>query len=150
MDCVRALDPTHFATGSQNGDVSVWDAKKKKPVFTSKAHPFGWVSAIGGVFGSDLMVSGSWKSPLVFHSLNLNKGTSLKSFKLSSPNVRWIRGSFFKKWSLKWKQEGIVADLKFSKSHKLLCVVENGEHRLGRWISLPKAKNKLRIIRLSS
>jgi WD40 repeat protein len=80
LDCVRALDPTHFATGSQSGEVSVWDTKKKKPVFTTRSHPFGWVSSVGSVFGSDILVSGSWNSPLVFHSLKLDKGNSKKFF----------------------------------------------------------------------
>ena len=34
VDCVAALPPTHFVTGSDSGAISLWTIHKKKPLFT--------------------------------------------------------------------------------------------------------------------
>ena len=34
VDCVAALPPTHFITGSDSGTISLWTVHKKKPLFT--------------------------------------------------------------------------------------------------------------------
>ena len=34
VDCVAALPPTHFVTGSDSGTISLWTIHKKKPLFT--------------------------------------------------------------------------------------------------------------------
>ncbi len=39
MDCVAALPPAHFVTGSDSGAIQLWSVHKKKPQFTiQKAH----------------------------------------------------------------------------------------------------------------
>jgi ribosomal RNA-processing protein 9 len=39
VDCVAALPPAHFVTGSDSGTIQLWSVHRKKPVFTiEKAH----------------------------------------------------------------------------------------------------------------
>ncbi|CAR24375.1 ribosomal RNA-processing protein RRP9 [Lachancea thermotolerans CBS 6340] len=36
IDCVTMIDDSHFITGSDNGNISLWSLSKKKPVFTER------------------------------------------------------------------------------------------------------------------
>lgn len=89
-DCVAALPPTHFVTGSDSGAISLWSIHKKKPLHTIyEAHGLDpllpleklssetnvdaqvartanvrqtprWITALATVPGTDIVLSGSW------------------------------------------------------------------------------------------
>jgi ribosomal RNA-processing protein 9 len=90
IDCVAALPPSHFVTGGDSGDISLWSVHKKKPLYTIRqAHgldplpPLGelssekdpdvairntrnmrenarWITALATLPGTDIVLSGSW------------------------------------------------------------------------------------------
>src|SRR6202008_521150 len=90
LDCVAALPPQHFVTGSDSGAISLWSIHKKKPLFTiPQAHGLDrlpsldelsseqdhevaahntrhmrrnprWVTALATLPGADIVLSGSW------------------------------------------------------------------------------------------
>ncbi|EEQ34375.1 pre-rRNA processing protein [Microsporum canis] len=89
-DCVAAMPPTHFVTGSDSGAISLWSIHKKKPLHTIyEAHGLDplpppeklsseadvnsqaaktanvrqtprWITALATVPGTDIVLSGSW------------------------------------------------------------------------------------------
>ncbi|OAL70202.1 rRNA processing protein RRP9 [Trichophyton violaceum] len=89
-DCVAALPPAHFVTGSDSGAISLWSIYKKKPLHTIyEAHGLDplpppeklssetdvdvqaaktanvrqsprWITALATVPGTDIVLSGSW------------------------------------------------------------------------------------------
>ncbi|EGE06057.1 ribosomal RNA-processing protein 9 [Trichophyton equinum CBS 127.97] len=89
-DCVAALPPAHFVTGSDSGAISLWSIHKKKPLHTIyEAHGLDplpppeklssetdvdaqtaktanvrqsprWITALATVPGTDIVLSGSW------------------------------------------------------------------------------------------
>ncbi|KAI1942774.1 pre-rRNA processing protein [Ophidiomyces ophidiicola] len=90
IDCVAALPPAHFVTGSDDGSISLWSIQKKKPLFTvHQAHGVDpvprpeaasserdftastratkymrptprWITALATIPGTDVILSGSW------------------------------------------------------------------------------------------
>ncbi|KAL1958766.1 hypothetical protein VTO42DRAFT_3885 [Malbranchea cinnamomea] len=90
IDCVAVIPPTHFVTGSDSGDISLWSVHKKKPLHTiHQAHGLDplpplddlsseqdhkvashnirnlrqtprWITALATLPGTDIVLSGSW------------------------------------------------------------------------------------------
>jgi ribosomal RNA-processing protein 9 len=90
IECVTAIPPTHFVTGSDSGALSLWSIHKKKPLHTIPlAHGLDpippldqlspeidvetaarnarfmrrmprWITALTAVPGTDIVLSGSW------------------------------------------------------------------------------------------
>ncbi|KAJ5725711.1 uncharacterized protein N7483_007068 [Penicillium malachiteum] len=90
IDCIAALPPAHFVTGSDSGSIQLWSMHKKKPLYTiSLAHgvdpvpPLNeispevseetaahnarhmrptprWITALTTLPGTDIVLSGSW------------------------------------------------------------------------------------------
>ena len=90
IDCVAVIPPTHFVTGSDAGDISLWSVHKKKPLHTiHQAHGLDplpplddlssehdpqvaahntrnlrqnprWITALTALPGTDVVLSGSW------------------------------------------------------------------------------------------
>ncbi|KAI9930907.1 hypothetical protein ASPWEDRAFT_167138 [Aspergillus wentii DTO 134E9] len=90
IDCVAALPPNHFVTGSDSGSLALWSVHKKKPLHTiPAAHGLDpippldelscevdeetaasnskhlrrlprWITALATVPGTDIVLSGSW------------------------------------------------------------------------------------------
>lgn len=90
IDCVAVIPPTHFVTGSDSGDISLWSIHKKKPLHTiHQAHGLDplppldqlypeqdpdvaarnsrnmretprWITALTSLPGTDIVLSGSW------------------------------------------------------------------------------------------
>lgn len=98
IDCVSMIDDSHFVTGSDNGNISLWSLNKKKPLFTkrvshgiqpkpkasnasaendqkireeqiSEPQPF-WITSIYAIPFSDVFVSGSWDGRLKIWKLD--------------------------------------------------------------------------------
>lgn len=66
MDTYRMLNEDWFTTGGEDGSLALWFAMKKKPaVLVPAAHGYSaagvprWISAVGCLKQSDLVVSGS-------------------------------------------------------------------------------------------
>lgn len=99
MDRVAMLDDELFATGSDNGSISLWSTTKKKPLFTvTLAHGLNpppaasemsadvrpneslvppaqprWITALCAVPYSDLLLSGSWDGVIRIWRLSEDK-----------------------------------------------------------------------------
>ena len=98
IECVSMIDDSHFVTGSDNGNISLWSLNKKKPLFTKrlshgiqpeiaidnasaekniekgklqipKPQPFG-ITNIFAIPYSDLFISGSWNGNLKIWKLD--------------------------------------------------------------------------------
>jgi ribosomal RNA-processing protein 9 len=47
IDCIKSINDSHFFTGSQDGNVALWNLKKKKPVATLRNPQGGkWITAL--------------------------------------------------------------------------------------------------------
>ncbi|QPG74184.1 hypothetical protein FOA43_001508 [Brettanomyces nanus] len=147
IDCVAMVDDSHFVTGSDNGNVSLWSTSKKKPIFTVRqAHgmqpkikavdvsaerdvniaeqqvpkqlPF-WITSIHAIPFSDIFVSGSWNGVLKVWKL----AEDLRSFELLGDLNR---------------AKGVVTRIdsyEDEENHSVRIYASlSKEHRLGRWI----------------
>ncbi|CAM9572875.1 unnamed protein product [Ectocarpus fasciculatus] len=137
IDCVRMLNEDWFTTGGEDGSLALWFAMKKKPaVLVPAAHGYSaggiprWISAIGCLKQSDLVVSGSndgsvrlWRADVEARSLEQVASVPL---------------------------EGFVNGLAVSSTGKFLVAAVGQEHRLGRWEHQKKARNEICVVPLPS
>lgn len=132
LDCVKALNQHFFITGSQDGNIALWNVGKKRPLKTLPAHSEkGWVSALGGVYNSDFIVSGGCDSDLKF-------------WKFSAKNIK----SYSLEMGFAVKVEGVVNCIAVSKNAELVAVAESPENRLGRWTVCENVKSKIRVFKV--
>jgi len=129
LDSIRSINPKHFVTGSQDGTLALWATNKSKPIYeVDEAHgPSNWMTAVGTLYNTDLVASGSYNDLLNFYKFDAENRTLDKIFELPS--------------------NGIVNDIKISAKADIVATCEGDEHRLGRWIT-SKAKNRIKIYRL--
>lgn len=149
IDCVSMLDDSHFVTGSDNGNISLWSLAKKKPLFTQhQAHgilptidgtkasgeadealrnqqipvpqPY-WITSIYAIPYSNVFISGSWNGSLKVWKLNDN----LREFELLGelPNARGVVT----------KIDVTESGARNKESFRVLATLSK-EHKLGRWI----------------
>lgn len=137
IDTVKKIDSAHFVSGGDNGCVSVWGTLKKKPlcnvtnahgIDSSNSQP-NWVSAVGALANSDLVVSGSWDGNLKFWRCTNNFKSLLPLFNVPV--------------------KGFVNGLVFTNDGSRLIVAVANEHRFGRWHSVTGVKNSLHVIKLN-
>ena len=84
QDCVKSQSPNIFATGCQNGDVSLWSLQKTKPLDVNKnSHKNGWVCSLGGIYNSDFLVSGARDGRLKFYFIDVKNIKMKEGFKQS-------------------------------------------------------------------
>lgn len=145
LDCVSMVDESHFVTGSDNGNVSLWSLAKKKPLYIDRlAHgleptltvteasgdlksgeieipepqPF-WVTSIYAIPFTDIFVSGSYNGELNFYKID-NEG--FRSFKkIGSLPVNGVIVS--------------IECVEVDKTIKGFALVSK-EHKLGRWLKV--------------
>jgi len=137
IDIVKKIDSSHFVTGSDSGNVSIWGTLKKKPLCNiSSAHGTNtvndqpnWISAVGALANSDLVVSGSCDGALKFWRCTNNFKSLLPLFSLSV--------------------KGFINGLMFTNDGSKLIVAIGNEHRFGRWQSVTGVKNSLFVIKLN-
>jgi len=137
MDTVQKIDNTHFVTGSDNGGISIWGTLKKKPLCgVSNAHGTNatngqpnWVSAVGALANSDLVVSGSCDGTVKFWRCTNNFKSLLPLFDI--PVIGFVNG------------------LMFTNDGTRLIVAIGNEHRFGRWHSVSGIKNSVHVIKLN-
>lgn len=137
IDTVQKIDSAHFVTGSDNGTVSIWGTLKKKPLCNvENAHGINhtngqphWVSAVGALANSDLVVSGSNNGTIKFWRCSNNFKSLLPLFDVPV--------------------KGFINGLVFTNDGSRLIVVIGNEHRFGRWHNVTGAKNSLYVIKLN-
>eukprot|EP00903_Cladosiphon_okamuranus_P013170 g12283.t1 len=137
IDCVRMLNEDWFTTGGEDGSLALWFAMKKKPaVLVPAAHGYSaagvprWISAVGCLKQSDLVVSGSndgairlWRADVEARSLEQVSCVPL---------------------------DGFVNGLAVSSKGKFVVAAVGQEHRLGRWEHDKKARNEVCVVSLPS
>ncbi len=150
VDAVRVIDRDRFVSGGDDGGLSLWSTRRKKPVVTIKrAHGSGaavqkigedvpgpiprWVSAVGSARRSDLVVSGSCDGVgrLWTVGARADAAQSLDA-----------RGAI--------PQLGFVNDLACPASGAFVAAAVGKEPRLGRWEKVSKAPNAVVLLPLSS
>ena len=132
VDCVKGINPHFFVTGSQDGQVSLWNVGKRRPLQTfQNIAPHGWVSSLGGVYNSDLLISGSVDSQINF-------------WKLNCKNTR----DFSIKNEFSIPAQGVIVCLSVSHDGDCIAVIESPENRLGRWTVFDKVKPKIRLFKI--
>ncbi|SCU80081.1 LADA_0B04940g1_1 [Lachancea dasiensis] len=160
IDCVSMIDDSHFVTGSDNGNISLWSLSKKKPVFTQRcAHgviPLPESTKISAEVDDD-------KRQRQFQDKKITKPYWITALHAIPYSNTFISGSWdgkLKVWKLTENLReveligelsgcnGVVTNIQVVESGKhgretfrVLASVSK-EHRLGRWMShLPGARN---------
>jgi len=128
IDCIKAVNSRHFITGSQNGQLDLWTLNKRKPIYEAPdAHDSNWITSIGGLYNTDVLVSGAYNQKLNVYKINLDEHYLKKLFELPS--------------------DGVVNDIKLSSDAKIIATSEGDEHKLGRWIT-SKCKNRIKLYKI--
>ncbi|VVC28012.1 WD40/YVTN repeat-like-containing domain,WD40 repeat, conserved site,G-protein beta WD-40 repeat,WD40- [Cinara cedri] len=136
IDSVKKIDTAHFVTGGDSGCISIWGTLRKKPFCNiNNAHGTNksngqpnWVSAVGALENSDLIVSGSSDGLLKFWRCTNNYKSILPLFNVPL--------------------EGFITGLVFTNDGNRLIVAVANEHRFGRWHTVTGIKNSLHVINL--
>lgn len=136
FDCVTMLNEDYFLTGGDDGSLSIFHTRKKKPITlrtnahvrTEDTQGEGWITAVASIPYTDLVASGSsdgviriWRCEKSFHAI----------LKIHEIPVK-----------------GFINSLTFSADSEYLIAGVGQEHRLGRWWSLKEAKNSICVIPL--
>lgn len=137
IDTVKKIDSAHFVSGGDSGSVSIWGTLKKKPLCNvTSAHGThndnglpNWVSAVGALANSDLVVSGSYDGNLKFWRCTNNFKSLLPLFNVPV--------------------KGFINSLVFTNDGSRLIVAVGNEHRFGRWHNVTGVKNSLHVIKLN-
>lgn len=148
VDVVCALDDSHFVSGGDTGTICLWSTGKKKPIY-SKVLAHGtdtdghnslvestkepaprWITALAALRGTNLFASGSWDGHVRLWAMD----AELRTFK---PAGEFELGGFVNVLQILQLGDDIV-----------LAAAVGREPRLGRWISLKKARNGLFIASL--
>lgn len=160
IDCVSMVDDSHFITGSDNGNISLWSLSKKKPIHT--------VRAAHGIIPltDDRNISGETNEELRVEQLQDGKIsqpywiTSLYAIPYSDVFISGSWNGSLKVWKISENLrefellgdlpncKGIVSKIQAVESgrhgretFRVLASVSK-EHRLGRWIhKAPGARN---------
>eukprot|EP01101_Sappina_pedata_P007689 TRINITY_DN4110_c0_g1_i1.p2 TRINITY_DN4110_c0_g1~~TRINITY_DN4110_c0_g1_i1.p2 ORF type:complete len:588 (-),score=257.17 TRINITY_DN4110_c0_g1_i1:56-1750(-) len=144
VDSVKFLSEDTFVSGSQDGSIAVWGAWKKTPLAKSEnAHGFPqilykeegekskvprWITSVGACFNSDLFASGSYDGNV--RLWKYQKGSKHVTSLISVP------------------VEGVVNEIVFGKSGRVVVAAVGKEHRHGRWFRETSAKNGLAVFTL--
>lgn len=162
IDVVSMIDDSHFITGSDNGNLSLWSIAKKKPIHTERtAHGVmqgPTVDTISGETNVDVRVRQLLEKKLM-HPYWI---TSVYAIPYSNTFISGSWNGTLKVWSLEENMRSfkLIGELPNCKGVVTkIQVVESGsrdketfrvlasvakEHRLGRWIAkVPEARNGL-------
>ncbi|SSD61232.1 probable Ribosomal RNA-processing protein 9 [Saccharomycodes ludwigii] len=160
IDTCSMIDDSHFVTGSDNGNISLWSTSKKKPIFTYRtAH--GIMPIV-----DNLKISGekdAKKRDIQLQGSKLTKPywiTSIYAIPYSNVFISGSWDGILRIWKVAENlrefellkelphAQGIVTKIqvveknfKQKTSFRILCSIAK-EHRLGRWINrIPNARN---------
>ncbi|KAJ3443369.1 u3 small nucleolar RNA-interacting protein [Anaeramoeba flamelloides] len=127
IDCVKFVNNQLFVAGSQDGNISLWDINKDKPLSIIKnAHKGKWVCSIQIIPNSDCFFSGSYDGYLRIWKISLSE---LKISKVSKIPI-----------------DGFINSIAVPPDNSYIMLAVSQEHRLGRWFRLPKIKSGLYFI----
>ncbi|KAF9463213.1 Rnu3ip2 protein [Collybia nuda] len=169
IECVAMIDETTFVSGGDSGSICLWTIQKKKPIFTQPlAHGFNevfsategliktprWVTSLGSLRYSDIIVSGSWEGNIRLWKLD----SKVKSFSLigtipvpgvinslqllSPPKEFSEKAAWMVPHALTDEKTKSALNTSSTKTPRagvlpILLVASIGqEHRLGRWLSI--------------
>lgn len=156
IDVVLMIDESHFVTGSDNGNISLWSRSKKKALYTKRvahgllpafspqeasaeileelaarqippAQPY-WITAIYSIPFSDIFISGSYDGQIRVWQLEREH---LRSFTLLGSLS--VKGCVVKICGTE-----IIDDSKI-----MVFVATAKEHRLGRWLGKVEGRNAI-------
>jgi ribosomal RNA-processing protein 9 len=127
QECVALIVDDNFVTGSDEGRLSLFGTRKKKPMETA-------IAAVGGLNSTVSALAAVPYTDLVAAACSESQGVGLWR---ASPKERSLEQVAC------LPVEGIVAGLAWSDSGLALAVASGKEPRLGRWISSKGAKNQL-------
>lgn len=131
LDCVAALNSQHFATGSEEGELCLWNTARRKPIFRlPNAHPPGWLSALAANQTLGLVAAGGRAGPVSVYRVHFDKSGAKLTRALQIP------------------AQGVITSLKFSNDGGTLAGVEAQEDRVGRWNFFPEARSRIRLFSL--
>ncbi|KAH0789196.1 U3 small nucleolar RNA-interacting protein 2 isoform X2 [Histomonas meleagridis] len=131
IDCVSMVNSKYSVSGSQDGNINLWDMSKKKPIATvTNAHGKGyWITAICALRFRKVFASGSYNGTVKFwYITNDNK----------------IEPAF------EVQLIGFINDIRFSEKGDFVAVQVSQEMRYGKWIpSIQEARQGVYIIGLT-
>ncbi|PWW75776.1 WD40 repeat-like protein [Tuber magnatum] len=153
IDCVTMIDEEHFATGSDNGDISLWSILKKKPIHTiqlahglqktllpvehtAESNPADpppepcpcYITALAAVPYSDLILSGSWDNKIRAWKVSSDKRKLEPLGALGPSGKDAVRGVV--------NGISIVERGEKGKEALAVCVGTGKELRLGKWLKV--------------
>lgn len=160
IDCVCMVDDSHFITGSDNGNISLWSLSKKKPIFTQRvAHGIIPLPASTQISAeaSEVTRQQQLQDKNLTHPYWI---TSLHAIPYSNVFVSGSWNGSLKLWKISenLREFEILAELpncrglvtniqavesgKYGRETFRILASVSKEHRLGRWISkVPGARN---------
>jgi len=135
IDACAALTQRLFASGSQNGNLALWNANRRKPLCeVTGAHGGRWITSLAPIGFSDVLFSGSddglvrcWKAS-------------------SSSDKHKQRGDLSPVATI--PVAGVVNSMCVSRSGRFLFGAIGREHRLGRWVHHNSAKMGLMVVKV--
>lgn len=148
-DAVTVLKDEWFVSGHQDGVVALWNTEKKRAM-SSVEHAHGTdpksglgrgVVSISCIKGSDVAATGSSDGYLRLWKVRC----TTKPGGRSSDNKK-DRAGIDAIGQI--PVHGFINDICFSNKAKFCVAAVGQEHRLGRWERVPRAKNRIAIIKL--
>jgi ribosomal RNA-processing protein 9 len=133
IESVQYTGEDSFATGGQNGAISLWHSNLKKPVVTvESAHGIEklsprWICSLASNKVSDVLVSGSFDGFIKLWKIGGERRNVLTSM-VNIPATGFVNS--------------------IAISSKLLVAGMGKEHKYGRWWNLKEAKNQIIILKL--
>ena len=65
------MNKYYFVTGSEDGEIAVWNVSKKKPrIVNNNLHKKGWISCLASIYNGDILISGANDGQLNFYEIN--------------------------------------------------------------------------------
>ncbi|CAI2728405.1 unnamed protein product [Schistosoma spindalis] len=166
VECIYAVNDEIFIGGSSTNTIYIWHSSRGSPVFTvSPAHPVAklcppsisepfirpvanWVSAITGLYGTDLIASGSSTGHIQFWRLVQPQWDRSNEVKVQQQQQR-TQISIERIPSLSISLGGFINGLAFSSDRRYLAVCLGQEHRFGHWEPRRHVTNGLFLIPLN-
>lgn len=136
IDNVKMLNEEYFISGGDDGQICVWSMMRKKPICIinnthgleeSNKQPY-WITSIACLMNTDLVATGSSNGTIKLWKLDNGFKTANLLFAIPV--------------------QGFVNSMAFTSDGNKLVVVLSREHRLGRWTTVPNAKNCIKIFPL--
>lgn len=142
VDSVFMLDANHYVSGGQDGSICLWGSSSRKALaHEEEAHGTDrWVTSVGGVRNSDLVLSGSDSGSIKFW-----RAGRPSTDNVSSKKTKMVLESL----ETSVQVEGVVNEIRTSNSGKLIAAAIGKDHKHGRWITASHAHNGILFFRLN-